>query len=40
VLKDYCGIVNEESIRKNFTLVYEIMDELVVCRASIIKRCC
>lgn len=33
VLKDYCGIVNEESIRKNFTLVYEIMDELVVCRS-------
>merc|ERR1719210_2513750 len=29
VFKDYCGIINEESIRKNFTLVYELLDEVI-----------
>lgn len=29
VFKDYCGVLNEESIRKNFVLVYELLDELV-----------
>jgi AP-4 complex subunit mu-1 len=29
VFKDYCGILNEESIRKNFVLLYEILDEMV-----------
>jgi AP-4 complex subunit mu-1 len=29
VFKDYCGVLNEESIRKNFVLVYELLDEMV-----------
>lgn len=29
VFKDYCGVLTEESIRKNFTLVYELLDEMV-----------
>lgn len=29
VFKDYCGVLSEESIRKNFILVYELLDELV-----------
>ena len=29
--KDYCGILNEESIKKNFPLVYEVLDEVLVC---------
>ena len=29
VFKDYCGILTEESIRKNFILVYELLDEMV-----------
>jgi len=29
VFKDFCGILNEESIRKNFVLVYELLDEMV-----------
>lgn len=28
--KDYCGILNEESLRLNFILVYEILDEVLV----------
>lgn len=27
VLKDYCGVLNEEAVRKNFTLIYELLDE-------------
>ena len=27
--KDYCGVLNEESICTNFTLVYEIIDEML-----------
>lgn len=30
LFKDYCGVLNEESIRMNFTLVYEILDEVIV----------
>lgn len=30
VFKDYCGILSEESIRKNFVLLYELLDEMVV----------
>ncbi len=26
VIKDFCGSINEETIRKNFVLVYEILD--------------
>lgn len=28
LLKDYLGVVTEESVRKNFTLVYELLDEV------------
>ncbi len=29
VFKDYCGILSEESVRKNFVLIYELMDETI-----------
>lgn len=29
IIKDFCGILNEESLRKNFVLVYEIVDEVM-----------
>eukprot|EP00922_Rhytidocystis_sp_ex-Travisia-forbesii_P005851 GHVS01008501.1.p1 GENE.GHVS01008501.1~~GHVS01008501.1.p1 ORF type:complete len:506 (+),score=55.34 GHVS01008501.1:152-1519(+) len=29
VLKDFCGVLNEEAIRKNFVLVYELLDEML-----------
>jgi AP-4 complex subunit mu-1 len=29
VFKDYCGILSEESIRKNFILIYELLDEIM-----------
>lgn len=29
VFKDYCGILTEESIRKNFVLVYELIEEMI-----------
>ena len=31
VFKDYCGVLSEESIRKNFILVYELLDEMIDC---------
>jgi len=27
--QDYCGVLSEESLRKNFVLVYELLDEVV-----------
>jgi len=30
IIKDFCGVLTEESIRKNFILIYEILDELIV----------
>ena len=27
--QDYCGTLTEESIRKNFVLLYELLDEMV-----------
>jgi len=27
--KDYCGVLTEESIRLNFVLVYELLDEVI-----------
>ena len=30
VFKDYCGTLTEESIRKNFILLYELLDEVLV----------
>jgi len=29
VFRDYCGVLSEESIRKNFVLIYEIIDEII-----------
>lgn len=29
VLQDYCGLLSEEAVRKNFVLVYELLDEVV-----------
>jgi len=29
VFKDFCGVLNEESIRKNFVLMYELLDEML-----------
>lgn len=29
VIKDYLGVLNEESLRKNFVLVYELLDEMI-----------
>eukprot|EP01053_Blabericola_migrator_P001449 Blabericola_migrator_1__1448@NODE_1381_length_4673_cov_78_048198_g926_i0_p1_GENE_NODE_1381_length_4673_cov_78_048198_g926_i0NODE_1381_length_4673_cov_78_048198_g926_i0_p1_ORF_typecomplete_len508_score67_79Adap_comp_sub/PF00928_21/1_4e35Clat_adaptor_s/PF01217_20/3_1e16_NODE_1381_length_4673_cov_78_048198_g926_i03741897 len=28
VIKDFCGVLSEDCIRKNFTLVYELIDEM------------
>jgi AP-4 complex subunit mu-1 len=30
VTKDYLGVLNEDSLRKNFILVYELLDEVIV----------
>lgn len=30
VFKDYCGYLSEEALRKNFVLVYELIDEILV----------
>lgn len=30
VFKDYCGVLTEESMKKNFTLIYELLDEVIV----------
>jgi AP-4 complex subunit mu-1 len=29
VFKDYCGVLTEEAIRKNFVLVYELLEEMM-----------
>jgi AP-4 complex subunit mu-1 len=29
IFKDYCGVLTEESIRKNFLLIYELLDECI-----------
>ncbi|PNX81767.1 AP-4 complex subunit mu-1-like protein, partial [Trifolium pratense] len=29
VIKDYLGVLNEDSFRKNFVLVYELLDEVI-----------
>jgi AP-4 complex subunit mu-1 len=29
LFKDYCGVLSEESVRTNFVLVYELLDEIV-----------
>ena len=27
--QDYCGLLTEEAVRKNFTLIYELLDEVM-----------
>ena len=34
VFRDFCGILSEESIRKNFVLIYEIIEEMIVSELS------
>jgi hypothetical protein len=34
VIKDYLGVLNEDSFRKNFVLVYELLDEVIVSMLS------
>ena len=29
ITKDYCGVLTEEAIRKNFVLIYELLDEVM-----------
>ena len=29
IIKDFCGVLSEEAIRKNFVLIYEILDEIL-----------
>jgi AP-4 complex subunit mu-1 len=29
VVKDYCGVLTEEAIRRNFSLIYELLDEMM-----------
>jgi len=29
MIKDLCGILTEEAIRKNFVLIYELIDEMI-----------
>ena len=29
VFRDYLGVLSEESIRKNFVLIYEVIDEMI-----------
>jgi AP-4 complex subunit mu-1 len=30
LFKDYMGVLTEEAIRKNFVLIYELLDEILV----------
>ena len=30
IIKDYCGMLTEEAVRKNFALIYELLDEAIV----------
>ncbi len=29
LLQDYCGLLSEDAVRKNFVLVYELLDEVI-----------
>ena len=29
VISDLCGILNEDAVRKNFMMIYEILDEMI-----------
>ena len=37
VFKDYCGVLSEESIRKNFILLYELLDEMIVSKRGLTR---
>ena len=45
VFKDYCGTLSEEAIRKNFILLYELLDEMLdygypqITRTATLKSC-
>ena len=28
-VQDYCGLLSEEAVRKNFVLIYELLDEVI-----------
>lgn len=30
IIKDYCGMMTEEAVRKNIALIYELLDEAIV----------
>lgn len=30
IIKDYCGMLTEEAVRRNFSLIYELLDEAIV----------
>jgi hypothetical protein len=34
ICKDYCGVLNENSIQQNFVLIYEILDEVLVSKTE------
>jgi len=34
LIKDFCGILSEESLRLNSSLVYELLDEIIVSTIS------
>ena len=29
LVKDYCGMINEDTVRRNFVLIYELLDEIM-----------
>uniref|UniRef100_A0A6Q2Y835 MHD domain-containing protein n=1 Tax=Esox lucius TaxID=8010 RepID=A0A6Q2Y835_ESOLU len=35
LIKDYCGCLSEKSVRMNFALIYEVLDEVVVSKNEI-----
>jgi AP-4 complex subunit mu-1 len=37
LIKDYCGVLTEEAIRKNLGLIYELLDEYMVRFTRIIE---
>jgi hypothetical protein len=39
VVGDYCGSISEEAIRKNFLMIYELIDEMMVRFAVEFMRC-
>lgn len=34
LFKDYCGVLTEESIKKNFILIYELVQEAAWCQTG------